>query len=354
MRRTFQAARGSIEQYPANSYNQGQLKGLPGESVPHLHVGSNPVHITDPLHGNVAKFHKSITFGSNAHYLKGEPGFHVPYLTPPSHNHSNLTLNLALSREKEGKPVDVKTIDPAEHKSIMNRIHNQLQNEYGAHFANAVNSQNKGVIHSMIESNAAIMAFKGKISTDEAASYLARVPADSAVSLPPLAPPPPVGRAPAPAPRPVGRAAAPAPASRPIMAGPAPALSHPPGGPPGGPILEEKKDSSVTKPSHAALIDMALLKRKGEPGYFKIKQLNEFLRSFGMALGKKTRKSKLERLIRGSSDFREKLAASMRKSDMSGSGRMSDKKEGLSSGMFDATHAKLLAPVPSSYRHQLS
>jgi hypothetical protein len=341
MRRTFQAARGSIEQYPANSYNQGQLKGLPGESVPHLHVGSNPVHITDPLHGNVAKFHKSITFGSNAHYLKGEPGPHVPYLISPSHHHANQTLNLALSRE-EGKPVDVKTIDPAEHKSIMNRIHNQLQNEYGAHFANAVNSQNKGVIHSMIESNAAIMAFKGKISTDEAASYLARVPADSAVSLPPLAPRPvpaapespaaPRPVAPAPAPRLVGRALVPA-VSRLIMAGPAPS----------GPILEEKKDLGAIKFSHDALVDMALFTKKGEPGHLTVAQLDGFLKGLNMKLGKKTKKSKLKRLIKSSPDFREKLVASML-----------GKKEGLSSGMFGPTHAKLVPSVASSYRHYFS
>ena len=350
--RTFQAAKGSIEQFPANSYNQGQLKGLPGPHVPHLHAGYSPARVTNPLYGNVAKYHKSITVGSNAHYLKGEPGPHVPYLTPPSHGHANETLNFALSRE-EGKPVDVKTIDPAEHRSIMNRIHSQLQNEYGAHFANAVNSQNKGVIHSMIESNAAVMAFKGKISTDEAASYLARVPADSAVSLPPLAPPVPpprpVGRAPAPAPAPAAPAAAPAP--RPIVAGPAPA------GPPGGPILEEKKDPGVIKSSDDALVDMALHKRKGEPGYFKVADLNVFLMDAGMTKGKKSKKSKLERLIKGSPDFRDKLIASMRGSGRmsgSGSGRMSGKKEGLSSGMFGTTHAKLVPSVASSYRHHLS
>jgi hypothetical protein len=264
----------------------------------------------------------------------------VPYLTPPSKYHSNQTLNLALSRE-EGKPVDVKTIDPAEHKSIMNRIHNQLQNEYGAHFANAVNSQNKGVIHSMIESNAAIMSFKGKISTDEAASYLARVPADSAVSLPPLAPPPPVGRAPAPAPRPVapapaprlvGRALVPA-VSRLIMAGPAPS----------GPILEEKKDLGAIKFSHDALVDMALFTKKGEPGHLTVAQLDGFLKGLNMKLGKKTKKSKLKRLIKSSPDFREKLVASML-----------GKKEGLSSGMFGPTHAKLVPSVASSYRHYFS
>jgi uncharacterized protein YlxP (DUF503 family) len=174
MRRNLQAANVSIHTYPPHTYNQTELRGQPGKSVPMTRAGSIPFRTTD-VWGVVAKHTKILEFPSNKNKLQPLPGESVPILRAPNQMYSAHTL--AQTMEREGlKHVKVAVVDPYERRAIIRDIHRRLQKKYAAHYASALNTRNVGVIHSMIESSSSIMAAKGSIPTDEIARHLARVP----------------------------------------------------------------------------------------------------------------------------------------------------------------------------------
>lgn len=396
MRRNLQAANASIHTYPADTYNQTELKGRPGKSVPMTRAGSAPFKTTD-VWGVVAKHTKALEFPSNKNELQPLPGKSVPILRAPSQMYSAHTLARTMGREML-KPVKVAVVDPHERRAIIKDIHERLQDEYAAHYTSALNTRNVGVIHSMIESSSNIMAAKGKIPTDEIARHLARVPQTTTIDPRDVGIAGTVIGAPRVASTAVGPIGVSVPVGAPVRA---PAKASAPeeaatvvGRPIGesvsemgesfGPMLEVKHDVSISgepfplSKKEVALVDGYARTRSGaESGsieYVSAKKLGTLLAKMSITPGdiekryeKNDKYAKLRYLVDINPDFRamllernltpdgvDSLIEQTGKGRQVGKGRKKEMST-LRSGMFGhTTHKKMVHQPTRSYRNQLT